>query len=75
MSMTHRVSGSASRPQVRRSEGGYCIEGPGFYVWDESRREVERVARELFEGRIPDLPTERFLVVERTNPPLAGEAR
>ncbi|TMA32518.1 MAG: hypothetical protein E6J87_12680 [Deltaproteobacteria bacterium] len=33
--------------EIRRREHGYCVEGPGFYVWDEDPREVSRVARDL----------------------------
>ena len=35
------------RVEIRRRENGYCVEGPGFYVWDEDPREVTRVARDL----------------------------
>lgn len=35
------------RVEIRRRETGYCVEGPGFYVWDEDPREVTRVARDL----------------------------
>ena len=35
------------RVEIRRREYGYCVEGPGFYVWDEDPREVTRVARDL----------------------------
>ena len=38
----------ASGPvEILRREHGYCVEGPGFYVWDEDPREVSRVARGL----------------------------
>jgi hypothetical protein len=30
---------------IRRQAGGYCAEGPGFYVWDEDPREVSRMVR------------------------------
>jgi hypothetical protein len=36
--------------EPRRHENGYCAEGPGFYVWDEDRREVTRIARDLARG-------------------------
>ena len=35
-----------ARPQGR----GFAAEGRGFYVWDEDRGEVLRVARELERG-------------------------
>ena len=54
---------------IRRQEGGYCIEGPGFYIWDEDPREVCRVARDLGLGIHPATPTQRLLVVApQTNP-------
>ena len=36
--------------ELRRHENGYCVEGPGFYVWDEDPREVSRLARDLARG-------------------------
>jgi hypothetical protein len=36
--------------EIRRREHGYCVEGPGFYVWDEDPREVTRAARDLARG-------------------------
>ena len=36
--------------EIRRREHGYCVEGPGFYVWYEDPREVSRVARDLARG-------------------------
>ena len=33
--------------EIRRRARGYCVEGPGFYVWDEDPREVTRVGRDL----------------------------
>ncbi len=35
---------------VRRHGRGFAAEGRGFYVWDEDRGEVLRVARELQRG-------------------------
>ena len=35
------------RVEIRRRAYGYCVEGPGFYVWDEDPREVTRVGRDL----------------------------
>ena len=42
--------------RIRRREHGYCVEGPGFYVWDEDPREVSRVARDLARGARVELP-------------------
>jgi hypothetical protein len=36
--------------EPRRRETGYCVEGPGFYVWDEDPHEVWRLARDLARG-------------------------
>ena len=36
--------------QVRPQGRGFAAEGRGFYVWDEDRGEVLRVARELERG-------------------------
>jgi hypothetical protein len=41
---------------IRRREQGYCVEGPGFYVWDEDPREVSRAARDLGRGVRGELP-------------------
>ena len=62
---------AAAMPQIRCSDGGYCAEGPGFYVWDQSRREVERAAQELGAGHLPSVPTQRLLVVEGVTAELA----
>ena len=42
--------------EIRRRENGSCVEGPGFYVWDEDPREVTRVARDLAYGVRGELP-------------------
>jgi hypothetical protein len=47
MSVRRHTTG---RIEIRRREDGYCVEGPGFYVWDEDPREVSRVARDLARG-------------------------
>lgn len=65
--MQIRLPGIQSVP-VRRREGGYCAEGPGFYIWDEDPREVLRVARDLGLGVHPAVPTQRMLIV----PPSEG---
>jgi hypothetical protein len=60
---------------IRRQEGGYCIEGPGFYIWDEDPQEVRRVARDLGLGIHPVTPTQRMLIVApQTNSPGAGRS-
>ena len=41
---------------IRRHQGGFCVEGPGFYVWDEDPREVSRFARELARGPVSTEP-------------------
>jgi len=56
--MNVQLLGADSVP-IRRQEGGFCIEGPGFYIWDEDPREVARVARDVR----PDVPTRRLLIV------------
>jgi hypothetical protein len=42
--------------RLRRHRDGYCVEGPGFYVWDEDPREVSRIARDLTRGVAAPLP-------------------
>jgi hypothetical protein len=42
--------------EPRRQQGGYCVEGPGFYVWDEDPREVSRLARDLARGARAQAP-------------------
>ncbi len=56
---------------IHRREGGWCAEGPGFYVWDEDPREVARVAHDLRRGVEPAMPAQRMLIV----PPQSGVAR
>lgn len=65
--MKLELPGAASLP-LRRRDGGYCAEGPGFYIWDEDPHEVLRVARELAQGRAPRVPTQRLLVVPPPEP-------
>lgn len=48
---------------IRRHEGGYAAEGPGFYIWDEDLGEVFRAARQLAAGVPRVTPTRRFLVI------------
>jgi hypothetical protein len=52
-----------TRVPIRRHEGGYAAEGPGFYVWDENLDEVIRAARQLERGELQITPTRRLLVV------------
>jgi hypothetical protein len=60
--MNVQLLGADSVP-IRRQEGGFCVEGPGFYIWDEDPREVARVARDLARGIHPAVPTRRLLIV------------
>lgn len=62
------LPGTTSIP-IRSHAGGYVIEGPGFYVWDEDPNEVARVARELARGEYGGRATTRLLVI----PPLDRE--
>ena len=48
------------RVEIRRRAYGYCVEGPGFYVWDEDPREVTRVGRDLARGVGCELPAQLF---------------
>jgi hypothetical protein len=66
--MNVHLPGTGTVP-IRRQEGGFCVEGPGFYVWDEDPREVSRVARLLGRGVYPEHPTQRLLIVA---PPESG---
>jgi len=51
------------RGQLCRRGGGFALEGPGFYLWDEDPREVLRAAAELRAGHLPSQPTRRMLVL------------
>jgi hypothetical protein len=55
-------SGAGSLP-IRRHEGGYVVQGPGFYIWDEDPREVLRAAREIQRGGRRVTPTARLLIL------------
>ena len=57
------------RLEIRRREFGYCVEGPGFYVWDEDPREVTRVARDLARGARCALPAQPLPIA----PPEQGD--
>lgn len=57
-----RLSGADAIP-IRRHEGGYVAQGPGFYIWDEDPREVIRAARELMRGSRAVTPTTRLLIL------------
>ena len=50
------------RVEIRRREHGDCVEGPGFYVWDEDPREVTRVGRDLASGVGCELPAQMLPV-------------
>jgi len=54
---------AATANRIRKHEGGYTLEGPGFYVWDEDRDEVLRAARDLRCGALRVSSTTRFLVI------------
>jgi len=41
------LDGAEERDPVHAAPSGFDIEGDGFYVWDEDRREVEDWAIEL----------------------------
>ena len=53
--------------ELRRHENGYCVEGPGFYVWDEDPREVSRLARDLARGAemVNQIPVPPITPVDR----------
>lgn len=55
MSIRRHTTG---RVEIRRRARGYCVEGPGFYVWDEDPREVSRVARDLARGLACEWPAQ-----------------
>lgn len=57
-------SGRSPRPHG----GGFCLEGPGFYVWDEDEAEVRRVVDELGKGNRAPRPTRRMLVIVPPDP-------
>jgi hypothetical protein len=50
---------TTARVEIRPRQRGYCVEGPGFYVWDEDPREVTRVARDLARGLGCEWPPQR----------------
>jgi hypothetical protein len=70
--MKHRITLPGTRcVPIRRHEGGYVAEGPGFYIWDEDPSEVLRVAAELERGNLRPAPSRRLLVIpprERPEP-------
>jgi len=57
------------RVEIRRRQQGYCVEGPGFYVWDEDPREVSRAARDLARGLSCDWPAKGVPIAESPEPP------
>lgn len=54
---------TTDRGTLRPRGGGFALEGPGYYLWDEDPREVLRAAAELRAGRVPSQPTRRMLVL------------
>lgn len=71
------LRGAGTPLPIRCEGGGFAVEGPGFYVWDEDVERVRCVARELYVGRVPQAPTRRLLVVgpqEVEGPPSAPGA-
>ena len=67
---------TTNRGTLLRRGGGFALEGPGYYLWDEDPREVLRAAAELVGGQMPSQPTRRMLVL--TSPgeePLHREGR
>jgi hypothetical protein len=58
---------ASGRVEIRRRERGYCVEGPGFYVWDEDPREVTRLARDLARG-VRSGPTDPLVPVPAMAP-------
>ena len=56
---------------IRRHEGGFVVDGPGYYIWDEDPNEVLRMARALERGGINVNTTARFLIVRNDS----GEGR
>ena len=58
--------------EIRRRQHGYCVEGPGFYVWDEDPREVSRVARDLARGLGCEWPAQLLPIAASSDPPVNG---
>ncbi len=54
---------TTKRGTLLRRGGGFALEGPGYYLWDEDPREVLRAAAELHAGQLPAQPTRRMLVL------------
>jgi len=55
---------------IRKAQGGYVAEGPGFYIWDEDPGKVSRAARAIGRGRYEVGPTTRLLIVRDDFTPL-----
>ena len=56
--------GTGAPLPIRSEGGGFAVEGPGFYAWDEDVERVRWAARELRRGRVPRASVRRLLVVE-----------
>jgi len=50
-------------PAICRQDGGFVAQGPGFYIWDESPKEVLEAVCKLFTGRGGSSTTARFMVI------------
>jgi len=57
-----RLRGTETTP-IRRHEGGFVAEGPGFYIWDEDREVVSRAVREIEQGLENADPPARLLIL------------
>ena len=64
MNLRGKLPGTNVVP-LRRHEGGYVAQGPGFYIWDEDPIEVARMAREYRQGNFDATPTARLLILRK----------
>lgn len=60
--MNERTDGLPNAP--RRRGNGFCLDGPGFYVWDPDPREVLRAAAALRRGTLPRPAPRRMLWIQ-----------
>jgi hypothetical protein len=63
MSLRMKRLATSAPIALRKHEGGYAAEGPGYFIWDEDPKEVLRARRELARGNFELSPSTRFLVV------------